>query len=78
MTLKDILCSKGLLTIKVHPMGGNLVLLSPLEGEDILEILKDAEGCLHKVFSSLSPWSEEVEVDFRIKWITIMGIPLHA
>ncbi|CAL0313901.1 unnamed protein product [Lupinus luteus] len=41
--IPSLLKSEGIVTISVHPMGGSLVLLVPLEGEVIQEVVQAAE-----------------------------------
>ncbi|KAE9587435.1 hypothetical protein Lalb_Chr23g0273581 [Lupinus albus] len=74
----NALLSEGFHTIQCHQMGGNLILLSPVEGEDIKDLIKDAPECLNSLFSSIHHWKEEDVAEYRSTWIRCLGVPLHA
>ncbi|CAL0325059.1 unnamed protein product [Lupinus luteus] len=50
-----ILEAEGFLTVSAHPLGGDEVLLSPAEGEDLNVIFKDAKDWISSIFRSFSP-----------------------
>ncbi|KAK7243673.1 hypothetical protein RIF29_38482 [Crotalaria pallida] len=76
--IKEALEAEGFTTINPLPMGGDLVLLKPVEGEDFKEILKDSEELLSNWFVYVKPWDEEDIAGYRISWLRCAGIPLHA
>lgn len=49
--IQEELLNEGLFTIKAAPMGGNLVLLSPLEAEDLSVIINDRGSNFAKWYS---------------------------
>lgn len=51
--LKEKIFAEGLYSIKVTPMGGDLVLIQVDEGEDFLELVKDYEDIFEKWFCEL-------------------------
>lgn len=54
--IQEELLNEGLFTINAAPMDGNLVLLSPLEAEDLSVIINDQESTFAKWFSKIRIW----------------------
>ncbi|CAL0310742.1 unnamed protein product [Lupinus luteus] len=76
--LAGILKIEGFLTVEAQPLGGDLVLISLYEGEDLETFLIHAKQWISAVFSFFFPWSEELVVGFRDVWLRCYGLPLHA
>lgn len=76
--LQEKLFMEGLYSLKVSPMGGNLVLLAAGDEEEIPDLMKDAGDCLNTWFSSIRPWQPRYVNLERIFWIKCQGIPPHA
>ncbi|CAL0311080.1 unnamed protein product [Lupinus luteus] len=76
--VSGLLKNEGFLTVVAHPIGGDLVLISPSEGEDLNEVLKDAKDWISAIFVSFQPWSKELLAGYRDVWLHCSGIPLHA
>lgn len=68
----------GILTVKVTPMGGNLVLLKATDKEEIPSLIKDVGDMLEQWFLDIRPWSPTDTGTNRNTWIRCLGIPLHA
>ncbi|KAK7291117.1 hypothetical protein RIF29_06016 [Crotalaria pallida] len=68
--LKQTLEREGLSTIEVIPMGKDFVLLKPREGEEVLEILKDAGEGFQQLFESIVRWTEDFVIGYRSTWIS--------
>ncbi|CAL0312907.1 unnamed protein product [Lupinus luteus] len=73
-----LLQADGIFTISVHLMGGDLLLLSPLAGENVLDVFKDAGGFVSFVFSSVIPWSVDCVPECRDVWVRFFGILVHS
>ncbi|KAK7255912.1 hypothetical protein RIF29_29340 [Crotalaria pallida] len=76
--IHDAMQEEGITTIKTLHMGGDLMLLMPLEGEEIMEILKDTEEVFSNWFVYIKPWEENDIAGYRITWLNCGGIPLQA
>lgn len=59
-------------------MGSNLVLIQVDEGEEFMDLLRDAEECFQAWFDDISVWSSDVVVRERYAWVRCQGVPLHA
>ncbi|CAL0317081.1 unnamed protein product [Lupinus luteus] len=69
---------EGINTITARPLGGDRVLLAPVDGECVQEVLDDAKGWFSNIFISLKPWSPDDVVDERMVWVRCFGLPIHA
>ncbi|KAK7275434.1 hypothetical protein RIF29_16551 [Crotalaria pallida] len=76
--IHDAMQEEGITTIKTLHMGGDLMLLMPLEGEEIMEILKDTEEFFSNWFVYIKPWEENDIAGYHITWLNCGGIPLQA
>ncbi|KAK7260898.1 hypothetical protein RIF29_27197 [Crotalaria pallida] len=76
--LQIVMHSEGFTTIKIVPMGGDLVLLKAMEGEDFMELLKESGEAFSNWFEYIKPWGEEDVAGYRFTWLNCAGIPLHA
>lgn len=59
-------------------MGVNLVLLPPVEDEDLSMLLGNELDNISNPFEEFRPWDPETVSKERIVWLNITGIPLHA
>ncbi|CAL0309631.1 unnamed protein product [Lupinus luteus] len=73
-----LLKAEGLFTVVAQPLGNDLVLISPVEGEDIHDFISDAKDWISAIFSSFSPRSEDLVIGDREVWLCCYGIPIHA
>ncbi|CAL0317263.1 unnamed protein product [Lupinus luteus] len=69
---------EGITYVSASPLGGNLVLLAPLKGVCVLEVLAELKEWTSKIFTSLNPWNSYTVVEERLVWIRCFGLPLHA
>lgn len=76
--LQDRLVDEGVFSFTIVPMGGEMVLIKPTEGEDFVEFVKDYESLVETWFYDLRQWSPDVVVKEREAWIRCQGVPLHA
>lgn len=76
--LQDRIIDEGVTTFTVTPMGGDMVLIKPREGEDFLEFVKDYEDLVETWFYDIKPWSPGQVATEREAWIRCQGVPLHA
>ncbi|CAL0319643.1 unnamed protein product [Lupinus luteus] len=58
--------------------GGDLILLSPKDGEYVMEVVKDVAEWFASTFLEVIPWNENCVPDCRFVWIRCFGIPVHA
>lgn len=76
--LQEKVFAEGLYSVKVTPMGGDLVLIQVEEGEDFLQLVKDYEDAFEKWFADLCLWSPPEVPKHCHVWVRCQGIPLHA
>lgn len=76
--LQDRLIDEGIFNFTVTPMGGDLVLIKPVEGEDFVEFVKNYEDLVEMWFYDLRPWSPGDVAREREAWIRCEGLPIHA
>ncbi|CAL0324737.1 unnamed protein product [Lupinus luteus] len=76
--VSELLKEEGLLSISARPLGGNMVLLAPVDGECIQEVMDDAKVWVSNTFLSLVPWGVDCVVEERMMWLRCFGLPLHA
>lgn len=73
-----MLHNEGLIIVKAAPMGGNLVLLSSSDVDEISTILKDEAVSLTKWFAKIRPWGPKFMLNQRHVWLRITGAPIHV
>ncbi|CAL0308172.1 unnamed protein product [Lupinus luteus] len=56
-SVQGLLKEGGTLTVTARPLGGKSVLLAPMDGECVKEVLSDASIWSSNTFISLVPWS---------------------
>lgn len=76
--LQEKFFSEGIRTIKVTPMGGNLVLLKGSDMGEIPAIIEALSDIVQRWFSDIRPWSPSYVGSSRLTWIKCLGVPLHA
>lgn len=68
---------KNMLSIIATPLGGDPVLLSPKNGED-LSVILEVEESFARWFKDVRSWNPLRIAKERFVWLIITGIPLHA
>jgi len=68
----------GMNTFKVRPLGDNMVMLTPSEGESMEVIIKQNGVWFDSVFASLKPWTVTSVSSHRIVWVRCYGLPLSV
>ncbi|KAK7255420.1 hypothetical protein RIF29_28829 [Crotalaria pallida] len=76
--LQTLIHSDGITTVTVTPMGSDLVLLKALEGEDLMELVKEFEETFSNWFEYIKPWGEEDIAGYKFTGLSCAGISLHA
>lgn len=77
-SVQDRILEAGVTSVRVFPMGGSQVLLKPVEGEDLEELINNTGGFLENWFNRIVKWSPMEVPRERYTWIRCQGIPLHA
>lgn len=68
---------EGLNLVSTRRLGDNLVLLSPLVGEDLKNMIDGAKEWLTEIFEYIVPWSLEQATGNQKVRIHVVGILLH-
>ena len=68
---------EGLNLVSTRRLGDNLVLLSPLVGEDLKNMIDGAKEWLKEIFEYIVPWSLEQATGNQKVRIHVVGILLH-
>lgn len=76
--LQDRLVEERITNFSITPMGGDLVLIKPTEGEDLEQFIKEYEELLESWFHDIRHWSPREVVREREAWICCQGVPLHG
>ena len=74
--LGDELVKGGLNMIRVRKLGDRLHLITPREGENMDNIIKDHKEWFDEVFVSIEPWSVLSASNHRVVWVRCYGVPL--
>lgn len=69
---------QGFFSVKVTPMGANLVLLEEMEEGIIPALIEDASDWIHEKFDDIRKWSQSEVDNERLVWVRCHGIPVHA
>lgn len=77
-SMQDRILEERVTSMRVIPMGVSHVLLKPMEGEDLEELINDSGGFLDNWFSRIVKWLPMEVPRERYTWIRCHGIPLHA
>lgn len=76
--MQDNIHSEGIFSINAVPLGGNFVLLLVVGTEDFLNIAREDNKTLSKLFIEICPWSPDFVVRERLVWVNVAGVPAHA
>ncbi|KAK7251758.1 hypothetical protein RIF29_35233 [Crotalaria pallida] len=76
--IQDIMQEEGITTIKAIPMGDQMVLLLPMEGENLQDLIQEVGDNLGQHFEYIKSWSEDMVAGNKLAWIRCAGIPPHA
>jgi len=68
----------GFLSIVVTPMGGDIVFLHSIGGEDIWQVFTDAIQFFGMLFNNIHKWSVTYVRYKRGAWLHVYGVPAHA
>ncbi|GLT96029.1 hypothetical protein SLE2022_136780 [Rubroshorea leprosula] len=76
--LPEIFFNEGLPSIKITPMGGNLVLIEEENPECIKELVDGNLQWVSSYFERIKFWSPTDIAEERFVWVRIQGLLLHA
>ncbi|GKV09274.1 hypothetical protein SLEP1_g20799 [Rubroshorea leprosula] len=76
--LPEIFFNEGFPSIKITPMGGNLVLIQEEYPECIKELVDGNLQWVSAYFEKIKYWSPTDIAEERFVWVRIQGLPLHA
>lgn len=62
----------------VTPIGADKVLIQAVDGENLKELLNDAQSILQNWFSEIYPWSPREVAKERFAWVRCKGVAIHA
>lgn len=77
-SVQDRILEEGVTSVRVVPMGGSQVLLKPVDGEDLEDLIRDTGGFLENWFSRIVKWIPMEVPCEHYTWIRCQGVPLHA
>lgn len=77
-SVQDRILEEGVTSVRVVPIGGSQVLLKPVDGEDLEDLIRDTGGFLENWFSRIVKWTPMEVPREHYTWIRCQGIPLHA
>ncbi|GKV38230.1 hypothetical protein SLEP1_g46166 [Rubroshorea leprosula] len=77
-SLLEIFFNEGFPSIKIVPMGGNLVLIDGDDPESIKELVDGNLEWVPYYFDWVKIWSPSDITEERFVWARIQGLPLHA
>lgn len=67
-----------LLSVNLIPMGANLVLINPMEGEILKETLNERRKVFEKWFTEIRPWNPGLEAKKRSIWLKFLRVAAHV
>ncbi|GKU89866.1 hypothetical protein SLEP1_g3943 [Rubroshorea leprosula] len=76
-TLQDKFAMEGYFSAKITPMGGNLVLISSEDEEELKYLVREGRDWLSQWFTDIRPWTPEEVAAERFTWLRCQGVPLH-
>ncbi|GLT31636.1 hypothetical protein SLA2020_063590 [Shorea laevis] len=76
--LSEIFFNEGFPSIKIIPMGGNLVLIDDEDPECIKELVDGKLQWVTTYFDRIKYWSPSDIAEERFVWVRVQGLPLHA
>ncbi|KAH1232503.1 hypothetical protein GmHk_09G025137 [Glycine max] len=69
----EILLMEGVCSLKMRYIGDNLVLLTAMDREDIVDVIKKPEEWLTDLFEIIGPWDAKATPANRLTWLRISG-----
>lgn len=75
--LQERLIDEGVVSFKVSPMGGEMVLIKPSEEEVFEDFVKENEESLEVWFHDIRGWSPMISTERNV-WVKCQGAPLHV
>ncbi|GKV19323.1 hypothetical protein SLEP1_g29603 [Rubroshorea leprosula] len=76
-TLQERFLMEGYFSAKVTPMGGNLVLISGEDSEELKHLVEEGRDWLSQWFTDVRPWSPTEVATERFTWLRCQGVPLQ-
>jgi len=74
--LCEELVKGGISKIKTRYMGDNMVMLTPVDGECMENLIKENRDWMESFFEVINPWSDEYLSGHKIVWVRCTGLPL--
>jgi len=62
--------------VRVRYMGDNLALLTPLEGDQMEELISLNKEWFESVCETINPWPESYVDGHKIIWVRCYGLPI--
>ncbi|GKV36093.1 hypothetical protein SLEP1_g44261 [Rubroshorea leprosula] len=76
--LPEIFFNEGFPSIKIAPMGGNLVLIDDKDPEYVKELVDGNLQWVVAYFDRIKYWAPSDIAEERFVWVRIQGLPIHA
>ncbi|GLU00543.1 hypothetical protein SLE2022_179040 [Rubroshorea leprosula] len=76
--LPEIFFNEGFPSIKIAPMGGNLVLIDDEDPEHVKELVDGNLQWVTAYFDRIKFWAPSDIAEERFVWVRIQGLPIHA
>ncbi|GKU88292.1 hypothetical protein SLEP1_g2574 [Rubroshorea leprosula] len=76
--LPEIFFNEGFPSIKIAPMGGNLVLIDDEDPEHVKELVDGNLQWVAAYFDRVKYWAPSDIAEERFVWVRIQGLPIHA
>ncbi|GKV45597.1 hypothetical protein SLEP1_g52662 [Rubroshorea leprosula] len=76
--LPEIFFNEGFPSIKIAPMGGNLVLIDDEDPEYVKELVDGNLQWVAAYFDRIKFWTPSDIAEERFVWVRIQGLPIHA
>lgn len=76
--LQEKIVAEGISSVKITPMGGDLMLIQPHEDEHFDDLLKEVGDLFSSWFESIHPWSQEDVPQARYVLVRCFGVPFHV
>jgi len=73
--LGEELVKEGMNMVRARYMGGNLALLTPMEGVEMKDLILHNKSWFNSIFVTTQPWTETFVADHRFAWIRCYGLP---
>lgn len=76
--VQERLIVEGIKTVEVLPMGRNMILLKPEDGENVEELVKETKDIMENIFHQITPWSPTELPRERYMWVRCTKVPMQA